>query len=102
MITTNEAFSVLKGWQENSTDLEVVEFGGLESKFSRAHCVIVSVDRRAETASVVYEPAPGCTEDHCFNLREAVFFFEPNAANHTKTALVVDFPSHMKIFFVEH
>jgi hypothetical protein len=102
VITTNEAFSILSGWQENSTDLEVVEFGGLESKFTRAHCVIVGVDRRAETVSVVYEPAPGRTEDHCFDLREAVFFFEPNAASHPKTALLVDFPSHMRIFFVEH
>jgi hypothetical protein len=51
--------------------------------------------------TVLYESSAENTGVHCFDLREAVFFFEPNAANHPKTALVVDFPSHMKIFFVE-
>jgi hypothetical protein len=101
MITTNEAFSILVGWQDNSTDLDVAEFGGVESKMPRAHCIIVGVNRKAETVTVLYEAPSEPTGEHCFDLREAVFFFEANAANHPKTTLIVDFPSHMKIFFVE-
>ncbi len=101
MITTNEAFSVLSGWQENNIDIEVVEIGGIESVMSRARCIIVGVDRRAETITVLYETPRDGAGQHCFDLRETLFHFEANHASPGKTTLLADYPSHKKIFFME-
>lgn len=100
VITTNEAFLILSGWNDNNTALQVLEFGGIEPRLTKESCIIVNVDRKAETVTVLYE-TPTSSEAHCFDLREAEFHFAPNSAHPSHTVLVTDYPSGMKIMFVE-